>query len=459
MAQSETTKAEWPDSWLTLDHGIRSGRYIDPEFTKIEHEKLWLNTWQAAARLDEIPEPGDHTVYEIGSQSVIVVRTLDNTIKTYHNFCPHRGTALADGCGHFEKGRIICPFHGWRWNLEGQIQYVLERDNFNGGNLQDNDVRLREVHNEVFAGFVFIHFAKEPQPFAEYIAPVKDLLEGLVVEDMHHYWWKRVEAPCNWKVAIEAFLEGYHVPATHPQLEKPGADFIFGDDVTGDIAYAHDNHLYETFAKGHGRFYGGPNTPMQGKTQMAGDPVDMMADRLNLLVEGMDAMVMKEDVDLVRALKGKDIPEGSSLGGEYVKALYSTAAAENRPMPKLEKDILDMWGGEIFLFPNIMILPQAGNCMIYRVRPNGYDADSCIFEIMSTKTYPAAKPVPRAEVQEMSDVQDPEQFLQIPRQDFANVPRIQKGLHTQGCRQIWLASYYEKIILNFHQEIDRYVKA
>ncbi len=457
-SDSDSTQKQWPDSWLTLEHGIRSGRYTDPEFTKLEHDKLWLNAWQMAARVDEIPQTGDHTVYEIGDQSVLLVRVDEDTIKAYHNFCPHRGTALGDCSGHFDEGRIICPFHGWRWNLEGENQYVLERDNFRNGELRNSDVALREVTHVVFAGFIFINFSKEPQPFDDFIAPVRDLIEGLAVGDMHHYWWKSVVAPANWKVALEAFLEGYHVPATHPQLEKPGADFLFGDDVSGDMSFAHDNHFYETFDKGHGRFYGGPNTPMAGKTRIPGDPVDMMADRLNLLVTGMDAMVLKEDVELVRSLKGKPIPEGSSLGGEYVKALYTTAAEQQRPMPKMEKDILDMWGGEIFVFPNLMILPQAGNCMMYRVRPNGNDPDSCIFEIFSTKTYPAAQPVPRATVQKMTDVGDPEQFLQIPRQDFENIPRMQKGLKTSGCRQIWLANYYEKIILNFHQEMDRYLQ-
>lgn len=456
--QTDTQQAEWPESWLTLDHGIRSGRYTDPEFAKLEHEKLWLNVWQMAARLDEIPERGDHTVYEIGNESVVLVRIDADTVKAYHNFCPHRGTTLATCSGHFEKERIICPFHGWRWDLEGQSQYILEQDNFRDGKLQKSEVALREVKLEIFAGFVFISFSKDPQPFDEFIAPVRHLLEGLVIDKMHHYWWKRVVAPANWKVATEAFLEGYHVPATHPQLEKPGADFIYGDDVTGEIAYSHDNHFYETFEKGHGRFYGGPNTPMAGKTQNPGNAVDAMADRLNLLVTGMNAMVLKEDVELVRSLKDKPIPEGSSLGGEYVKALYSTAAAEDRPMPKLEKEILDMWGGEIFIFPNLLVLPQAGNAMMYRIRPDGFNPDSCIFEIYSTKTLPAAVKPPRAEVQVMNDVTDPEQFLQIPRQDFSNIPRIQKGLKTMACRQVWLASYYEKIILNMHQEMDRYMK-
>ncbi len=450
----------WPESWKTLEHGIRSGRYTDPEFAKLEHQKLWSKAWQMAARLDEVPQKGDYTVYEIGHESVMVVRVDENTIKAYHNFCPHRGTALAEGDqGTFEKCRIICPFHGWRWDLEGNSQYVLERHQFHGGHLKDSDVALREVKHEVFGGFIFINFDKDPQPFADFIAPVRALLEGLAVDQMHHYWWKSVTAPCNWKVAVEAFLEGYHVPATHPQLEPPSADFIYGDDVSGQTPqYAHLDHLYETFPNGHGRFLGGEKTPMQGQTKLQGDPVDAMAARLNLLVEGMDAMVLKEDVELVRSLKGKPIPEGSSLGGEYVKALYATAAAQNRPMPRLEREILNQWGGEIFVFPNLLILPQAGNCMIYRVRPHGFDPDSCIFEIFSTKSYPAAQPIPRAVVEPMNDVTDPEQFRQIPRQDFGNVPRIQKGLHTKGCKQIWLADYYEKLILNMHQEMDRYMK-
>jgi phenylpropionate dioxygenase-like ring-hydroxylating dioxygenase large terminal subunit len=455
--QADKQQNDWPDSWLTLEHGLRTGRYTDPDFARLEHDRLWLKVWQMAARLDEIPQPGDHTVYEIGDQSVLLVRGDSGDVKAFHNFCPHRGTSLAECSGSFERGRIICPFHGWRWNLAGENQYVLEQDNFRDGKLSKSDVALREISHEIFAGFIFIYFAKNPPPFDEFIAPVRKLIEDQAVGDIHHIWWKSVAVPANWKVAVEAFLEGYHVPATHPQLETKSADFIFGDDVSGAMEYAHHNHMYEIFPMGHGRFWGGQSTPMAGKVQAPGDPVDAMAARLNLLVEGMDAMVLKADVDVVRSLKGKPIPEGSSLGGEYVKGLYASAAARQRPMPNPERDVLDMWGGEIFVFPNLLILPQAGNVMMYRVRPDGVDPNACIFEIYSTRTYPADEPVPRAVVQHMTDASDPAQFLKIPRQDFSNIPRMQKGLRTSGCRQIWLASYYEMMILNLHQEMDRYL--
>ena len=66
----------WPESWRVLEHGIRSGRYTDPAFAGLEYEKLWSRVWQAAARLDEIPHPGDYTTYEIGEQSVMIVRVV-----------------------------------------------------------------------------------------------------------------------------------------------------------------------------------------------------------------------------------------------------------------------------------------------------------------------------------------------------------------------------------------------
>jgi phenylpropionate dioxygenase-like ring-hydroxylating dioxygenase large terminal subunit len=452
-----SAKNDWPDSWQLLDHGIRAGRYTDPGFTRLEYEKLWSKTWQAAARIDEVPEPGDYTVYEIGDESVIIVRVDEDTVKAFNNACPHRGTALAEGCGTFDKARIICPFHGWRWGIDGAVQYVLERDQFHGGKLKDSDVGLRELPLEIWAGFIFISFDREVGSFDDFIAPVRQLIEDLAIGDMRHIWWKSVEAPANWKVALEAFLEGYHVPATHPQLETDAAAYIYGDDLDAPVEYSHENHLYETYPYGHGRFLGGQKTPMAGHTKQVEDPVEAMAARLNLLVEGMDAMILKEDVELVRSLKGKPIPEDSTLGGEYMKALYGKAAAENRPMPKPEREVLDQWGGEIFIFPNLMILPQAGNCMMYRVRPSGDDPNKCLFEIYSTRTYPAAEKPARAEVQHMTDVSDPEQFLEIPRQDFGNIPRMQKGLRTSGLKQVWMADYYEKIIMNYHRELDKYL--
>jgi phenylpropionate dioxygenase-like ring-hydroxylating dioxygenase large terminal subunit len=451
--------AAWPDSWQILSHGIRSGRYTDPAFARLEYDKLWTRVWQAAARLDEVPEAGDYTTYEIGDQSILIVRVDANTIKAYYNVCPHRATALtAGGCGHFDNGKIICPFHGWRWDTSGRNEFVLERQQFRDGKLADRDVALREVKLVVFAGFIFINLDPNPEPFDDFIAPVREMVENLAIHEMRHYWWKAIPVAANWKVAQEAFFEGYHVPATHPQLEPAAADVIYRGRPESEVDYTHHHIAYDAYAHGHGRFYG-TKTPMKGQVRIQGDDmVEGMAARLNLLAEGMDAQVLAEDVEVVRSLKGKPIPEGSNLGAEYVKALYKRAAEQQRPMPKPTPENLGMWGGEVFIFPNLLILPQSGNAMIYRARPDGFNPDRCTFEILSTKSYPAATKPPRAVVQNITDIDDPQQVRQIPRQDLGNIPRMQTGLHSRGCKQIWLASEHEKLILNMHRELERYLR-
>lgn len=459
--QSSDTSNEandWPFRWQTLPQSVGVDRYIDPAFLKLEFEKLWDKVWQVAARVDEIPATGDYTTYTIGDQSILLVRVNEETIKAYYNFCPHRGTALGEGCGHFEEERIICPFHGWRWNLSGQVQMILGREEFAAGQLQDDDVAMREVHSVVHAGFIFINLARDPQPFKEFIAPVKAFLEDFVLEDMHHIWWKRATIPCNWKVAQEAFFEAYHVSATHPQLEKVGSEIVYGNRQEGEMMF--QNLTYVAQDNGHGHFYGGEKTPIAGHVQEPKSQenlIEEMAARMSLTAEGLGAMILKEDIDLLRTLKDKALPPDAKLGAEYVKLQYETAAQQNRPMPKLTPENIGKWGGVNFIFPNILILPQAGNAAIYRALPHPTDPDLCTFEIRSVKTFPAGEKSERSLVEE---VVNPEEDLGlIPQQDLSNLSRVQIGLHAKGMQQAWLAENQEKLILNMHQELDRYLQS
>jgi len=458
--KGEKPSGTLPPEWEVGPGSLATGRYVDEAFLKLEFEKLWSTVWQVACRVDAIPNENDYTVYKIGDREVIVLRAANDEIKAYHNVCPHRGTALADGQGTYANGKIICPFHGWRWDTQGENEYVLERQEFKKGKLEQCDVALKTVHCRVFEGMVFINFAENPESFDAFIAPIRELMEGLVIGEMRHYWWKTIDVPANWKVAQEAFFEGYHVPATHPQLEPDGADQIYGaDPVDPEHEFNHHNVCYQSFERGHGRFYAGKSSPMKGNMRQFSkvDPVDAMADRLQLLADGMDAQVLHADVDLVRGLKGQEIPEDSNLGAEYVKALYTDAAARNRPMAAPIPEHLEMWGGELFMFPNICMLFSGGNMMMYRSLPHPTDPNRCTFEIFSTTTVGKDEQTARAEVIEVTDMDDPEQVYLIPRQDLGNIPRIQRGLKTRGVKRVWLASYNEQIILNMHRQLDEYL--
>ncbi len=98
---------------VTRGDRIPVQRYFDPEFYALERDKLWSRVWQMACRLEEIPNPGDYSVYDIFDQSVIITRVDARTVKAYHNACRHRGVQLVQDRGTAPDGVFTCPFHGW----------------------------------------------------------------------------------------------------------------------------------------------------------------------------------------------------------------------------------------------------------------------------------------------------------------------------------------------------------
>ena len=183
----------------------------------------------------------------MADQSVIVVRTSVTEIKAYQNVCRHRATQLAVGCGTFRGGQIVCPFHGWRWNLDGTSSFVSAR-------LVPTRMRhrRRSPPRRVPGGHVGqlrVHQHRpDAPPLQQQLAPIPSLLDPLNVGLMRVYWWKAVKLKANWKLAMEAFMEGFHVPQTHPQL-------TFGGDA-GFVADEHSNDgiRYFSHANGHAHF-------------------------------------------------------------------------------------------------------------------------------------------------------------------------------------------------------------
>jgi phenylpropionate dioxygenase-like ring-hydroxylating dioxygenase large terminal subunit len=118
--------------------------YISSDVAKLEAERLWFRVWQVACREEEIASPGSYVTYNIVDQSVIVLRTPDNAIKAFYNACPHRGRELTEGCGSMTK--VHCRFHGWQWDLDGRIQRVPDRGDWDGyPGMDDGSLHLKEI--------------------------------------------------------------------------------------------------------------------------------------------------------------------------------------------------------------------------------------------------------------------------------------------------------------------------
>ena len=198
---------------------IPSQRYYDEEFYKLECEHLWSRTWQMACRLEEIQEVGDYIEYRILDKSVIVVRTKAG-VKAFHNACRHRGVQLVSGHGNCAVQGFVCPFHGWRWNADGENTFVYGRQLFDEANLEAAELNLVPCRVEFWGGCAFINFDDAAPPLLEWLKPVDAVLAPRNVDKLRSEWWLSTVLPTNWKLAMEAFMEGYHVMRTHPQLHE-----------------------------------------------------------------------------------------------------------------------------------------------------------------------------------------------------------------------------------------------
>ncbi|MGH9895495.1 MAG: aromatic ring-hydroxylating oxygenase subunit alpha, partial [bacterium] len=320
-------------------------RYSDRRFFELEREELWPYVWQMACRLEEIPEPGDFVEYEICDQSVLVVRQQDGSIKAFENACRHRATQLAVGNGRFRGAQIVCPFHGWRWNLDGTSSFVFREEQFAPECLRPDDLRLRECLVDTWGGCVWINMDRNARPLREALAPAAGILDGLGVGNMRVRYWKEVVLNANWKLAQEAFFEGFHVSQTHPQLWQVGAEATMPA-------------VYKTYQNGHGQFAAG--------TEFGEMKADTFIEMMRLLWEGQDAMTLEREVRLFEGLRNK-VPPDESFTAAAVKALYDYAEGAGIPMPPLEN--AGLWGGGVFVFPNFMMLPMWANALSYRSRP------------------------------------------------------------------------------------------
>jgi phenylpropionate dioxygenase-like ring-hydroxylating dioxygenase large terminal subunit len=438
---------------ITDTNFVPRERYYSREFFELEKERLWPHSWLMAARLEEIPYPGDYTEFEVIGKSILIVRQRDGSVKALHNACRHRATELAKGCGRFPGGQIACPFHGWRWNLDGSNSFVFGERTFAEGTLDRDELALGECQVEVWAGQVWINMDQDAAPLMEALGPVAPLLDGVGIGNMRTKWWKQVVLNANWKMVQEAFLEAYHTTHTHPQL------LLGGTEEEGALAY--EPTELTAFKGGHGRF----EFPVRTASNAVRDDssgiesadaygFEQFLKLQQLLWSGMDAMAIDRDIRILEGLRNKIDPHDETFAQQAVMAIYEHAAGAGIPMPPLSEK-MTLWGGEVFLFPHYIMLPQFGNCLVYRARPYNDDPEWCLFDVWSLTTYPEGDEPERAELAGVFDKDDDENWGLIPRQDFSNIERQQRGLHSHGYERLRFSNVQEKTIINMHLELDR----
>ncbi|MEM9131879.1 MAG: aromatic ring-hydroxylating dioxygenase subunit alpha [Actinomycetota bacterium] len=488
------------DSRPVPDHLRREGRlprintrvdarvYYDRAIHDLEVERLWSKVWQMACLEEEIPGVGDYHVYEVASLSFLIVRTAPDEIKAFRNACLHRGRKLRETNG---KGalNLRCAFHGWCWETSGKLREIPCQWDF--PDLDVGDYNLPEAQVETWQGFVFINPDRSAPPLADHLGDLADNFE-LVPFDRR---FKAVHVaklmPMNWKTCQEAFMESYHVVATHPTLVPNLGDANSRYDCFGNYSRAMSAHGVESphmsspYEKlDDGLQFARWRHPMSGHVyervsegRVKVINLDGVESHFDDDGNHLDGPQTQADPHLCKWVGGPNLP-----GMDDVPVMLPdppTDIADDPPavrawLAEQRRDVLRDSHGEAFdvdavcdaelldpifysVFPNWSPW-GCFNPIMYRFRPNGDNPDQCIFEVMLFPLAPVdpAKRPPPATVQHLGLDDDwtaaPKlgPLTKIFQQDSLNLPHVQTGLKTQEQQEVVFAAYNESKIRHFY---------
>jgi len=423
-------KSEWMG-----DENIDVDRYITKECHDLEKEKIWKKVWQMACREEEIPEVGDTLVYEITDLSFLIVRVSPTEIKAYYNVCLHQGRLLRDPGPVTHNTELRCPFHGFCWKLDGKFMFMPSQWDF--PQIDKAKFGLKEVKVGRWGGFVFINPDPNCDSLESFLGDMPMFWKNYPLEDRYIAAHVAKVFAANWKTCQEAFMEGYHIGATHPQFSIYAASA--GDSEQYDA--------FENYARGLG----------QGSFEISLAYSPTPEERLKTFVPigHPESFARINDAGPV-----SDIQEQFAQHMEVRREVLREVIGD-----KVDtlSDFEVNGGGYFNLFPNFHPW-WAFDEITYRFRPLGDDPEKCIMETYLLRPFKGKRPPPApvhwlSEDESYMDAPELSLVSQIFHQDEFNIPAVQKGLHqlkNQGLGVV-LGLYQGTKIRHFHKLWDKWV--
>ena len=215
--QTRMIDKQWSEKYADVGKGpVSTEPCVSTEHFERERELIFRRHWINVGRVQDIPEPADYFVRELEMcrTSILVVRGKDKVVRAFHNVCSHRGNTLVWEERGKCPGRFGCGFHSWAYNTEGELAWVPDEENF--FDLDKSKHGLTPVHCDIWEGFIFIHLAPEPaETLREFLGGVATQLDGAGFEKMRRLRTYKVEENANYKTALDAQNELYHLPFQH----------------------------------------------------------------------------------------------------------------------------------------------------------------------------------------------------------------------------------------------------
>ena len=203
LARASTIPADW---------------YTDLRVEALERRTVWSRTWQLVGRAAQVAVPGGFVTAEVAGEPVVVVRGSDGVLRGFFNVCRHHAAAVMTApCGKVD--RLRCPYHGWTYDLAGQLRGVPEFDGVQGFDRQATGLVPLAV--STWEGFVFVHLDPDPVPLDRYLGDLVGQVEPLGLSALAFCERREYTLACNWKVFVDNYLDGgYHVPHLHKSLSS-----------------------------------------------------------------------------------------------------------------------------------------------------------------------------------------------------------------------------------------------
>ncbi|MEO6528421.1 MAG: SRPBCC family protein [Gemmatimonadaceae bacterium] len=189
--------------------------YVDPVYLELERERVFARTWQLVGRLDDAREHGQFFTAQIGNDPIVVLRDGD-ALRGFYNVCLHRAGPVASGCG--KRNTLQCRYHGWTYSLDGSLQRAPEMQGVE--RFDAADMHLVPVQVAAWGPLVFANLDGKAPPLLDVLEDLPQRVAPFACESMHYVTRKEWVIDCNWKIYVDNYLEGYHVPVVHPGLHK-----------------------------------------------------------------------------------------------------------------------------------------------------------------------------------------------------------------------------------------------
>ncbi len=414
---------------------IDASRYYDKDFFNKEVKYVWPKVWQWACREEDIPEVGDHHIFNNAGKSLIIVRTKENEVKALVNSCLHRGRQILADDGNLDEFR--CPFHGLSWNFDGTFKdnpFGWDCPSWNGG-----APNLPEAKVELWEGFVFVNMDQNAEPLATVLGPMSSHFQRYDLGNRYKAAHVQKKVKANWKLSSEALMESHHVVGTHPQ----------GLPMTADI-----NSQYDVWNDYVGRQLSAHTVQSPHIT----DYVHTEQEIFNAFTGG--------DHDLEKNPELR-VPEGVTAR-TFTAEMFRKNLSDETGYDYSHAGDAEMVDSLIYnVFPNYSIWAGMVFNTIYRFRPNGLDPNSSIMDIVLLKPVPKSgirpKPAPIRHLDFDEPVTDAADILGaglslVFEQDMVNLPFVHDGLIASSTQKVEFSSYMEKRLLMHHIMLDRLIE-